>query len=195
MILCATIKLMIEPFPSAAAASDVLDIRRYPNRRFYDATRSKTVTLSEIHEMVVAGHRIRVTETSTGEDITARILTQIILDLDIGKLEMFPEGLLHAVLQANEGMMREFMDTHFHRALELFAESRKKFEAQWKQSTTPVAAQEWMRAWINPFMPPAESPTTAASESLVEVVKDLSRQVAELKKQMAEASENRDDDR
>jgi polyhydroxyalkanoate synthesis repressor PhaR len=183
---------MIESFPSAAAEPDVLDIRRYPNRRFYDANHSKTVTLSELHELVVGGHRIRVTETSTGEDITARVLTQIILDLDIGKLEMFPEGLLHAVLQANEGMMREFMDTHFHRALELFADSRKKFETQWKQSTSPIGEQDWMKAWINPFMPPADAPSAPESESLVDVVKDLSRQVAELQKQMSEQHESRE---
>ena len=189
---------MIESFPSPTTSSDVLDIRRYPNRRLYDATRSKTVTLSELHQLVVDGQRIRVTETSTGEDITARILTQIILDLDIGKLEMFPEGLLHAVLQGNEGMMREFMETHFHRALELFADSRKKFETQWKQSATPIGAQDWMKSWVNPFTPPVE-PTggapAAEGAGLANVVKDLSRQVAELQTQMTEHRESRAGDR
>lgn len=186
---------MIEALPSPTASADVLDIRRYPNRRLYDATRSKTVTLSELHQLVVGGQRIRVTETSTAEDITARVLTQIILDLDIGKLEMFPEGLLHAVLQANEGLMREFMETHFHRALEHFADSREKFEAQWKQSATPIGAQDWMKAWVNPFMPPVDSPAAPESEGLVDVVKDLSRQVAELQKQMTEHRESRNGDR
>lgn len=185
---------MIEPFPSAAAPSDVLDIRRYPNRRLYDATRSKTVTLDELHRLVVEGHRIRVTETATGLDITTRILTQIILDLDHTKLEMFPEGLLHAVLQANETLMREFMDTHFHRALELFAKSREQFEAQWKKSAAPTGAQEWMETWMKPFMSVGSAPANpaASEDGLVGVVKELGRQVEELQKEMAEHRESRE---
>ena len=58
--------------PESAAPPEVLEIRRYPNRRLYDVTRSKTVTLDELHRLVVEGRKIRVTETATGEDITAR---------------------------------------------------------------------------------------------------------------------------
>ena len=51
---------------------DLLEIRRYPNRRLYDVTRSKTVTLDELHNLVREGYQIRVTETATGRDICKR---------------------------------------------------------------------------------------------------------------------------
>ncbi|MGB6220270.1 polyhydroxyalkanoate synthesis regulator DNA-binding domain-containing protein [Haloferula sp.] len=176
---------MIEPLPFPSAAADVLEIRRYPNRRLYDATRSKAVTLDELHRLVVEGHRIQVTETATGEDITARILTQIILDLDIGKLAMFPEGLLHAVLQVNETVMTEFMDTHFHQALALFARSREQYETHWKQKMPSSDPQEWMKAWMAPFMQSVQAEPKAQDDDLAEVVKNLSKQVAEMQKEMA----------
>ena len=166
--------------------SDTVEISRYPNRRLYNVTRSKTVTLDELHRLVVEGRQIRVTETASGEDITARVLTQMILDLDIAKLEMFPVGLLHAVLQANESLVREFMDTHFHQALEVFSRSREQFEAQWRPAVNPAVGGNWMQAWMAPFMggeavSPAKNPEESA---LVGVVKDLSRQVAELQQEM-----------
>ena len=179
----------------SAAPPEVLEIRRYPNRRLYDVTRSKTVTLDELHGLVVSGHKIRVTETATGEDITARVLTQMILDLDIAKLEMFPVGLLHAVLQANENLVRDFMDTHFHQALELFSRSREQFEAQWKPAVNPAVGTNWMQAWMAPFMgtEPAAPEKTPAEDDLAQVVKDLSRQVAELQKEMSRLGKAGDD--
>ena len=181
--------------PDAVAPPEVLEIRRYPNRRLYDVTRSKTVTLDELHRLVVEGRQIRVTETASGEDITARVLTQMILDLDIAKLEMFPVGLLHAVLQANETLVRDFMDTHFHQALEMFSRSRKQFEAHWQPAVGPAVGANWMQAWMAPFMgTEAASPeSTPQEEGLVDVVKDLSRQVAELQQEMVRQRAERDD--
>mgnify|MGYP001828006216 CR=1 FL=1 len=181
--------------PDSATLSRLLEIRRYPNRRLYDVTRSKTVTLDELHGLVVEGRQIRVTETATGEDITGRVLTQMILDLDIAKLEMFPVGLLHAVLQANESLVREFMDTHFHQALELFSRSREQFEAQWQPAVNPAVGANWMQAWMAPFMgaEAASSQRRPEDEALVDVVKDLSRQVAELQQEMVRQRAARDD--
>ena len=179
---------MPQPLPAQAPISEVLDIRRYPNRRLYDATRSKGVTLDELHRLVVEGHRIKVTETASGENITGKILTQIILDLDIGKLALFPDGLLHAILQMNETMMREFMDSHFHQALELFSRSREQYEAQWQKTVPSNAPQEWMNTWMKPFLQAAQlAPSTpkTSPDDLGKIVQNLSRQVAELQQEMA----------
>ena len=167
---------------------ELLEIRRYPNRRLYDMTRSKTVTLDELHGLVRKGYQIKVTETATGVDITPRVLTQMILDLDSGKLEMFPSDLLHAVLQANEKLVGAFMETHFRKALEVFTRSQERFEAQWKPLVDSPATPEWMQSWIAPFMP--ETPVTNGSDrDLRTVVEELGRQVANLQEQMAEGKD------
>ncbi len=51
-----------------------LEIKKYPNRRFYDVTRSRHVTLNDLHELVQAGNEIVVTDTATGADITNIVL-------------------------------------------------------------------------------------------------------------------------
>ena len=79
-----------------------LQIRRYPNRRYYDSTRSQHVTMEEIHQLIRNGHDVRVTDSKSGDDLTAKVLTQIILEHDTPKLGMFPIGLLHQVIRTSE---------------------------------------------------------------------------------------------
>ena len=49
-----------------------LIIKKYPNRRYYDATRSRHVTFEELHSLVRDGYELQVTDSKTGEDITGK---------------------------------------------------------------------------------------------------------------------------
>ena len=72
-----------------------LKIRKYPNRRYYDSTRSRHLTLEALYAAIRDGYEIEVTDSKTGQDITAKVLAQIIIDLDPPKLGVFPVALLH----------------------------------------------------------------------------------------------------
>src|SRR3972149_6713257 len=106
----------------------VLRIKKYPNRRFYDATRSRHVSLEDLYRLVRAGREIAVTDAE-GNDITNVVLTQIILQHDPPKLDLFPATLLHQAIQANQDMIRSFIDQYFSKAMDAFLVSRKQFEA------------------------------------------------------------------
>jgi len=55
-------------------------IKRYANRKLYDTSTSKTVTLNEIAQMVKDGDEIKVIDSSEeGVDITHRVLAQIFI--------------------------------------------------------------------------------------------------------------------
>ena len=54
-------------------------IKRYENRKLYDTEASAYVSLSDIAELVRAGETVKVIDQSTGQDLTAQTLTQIIL--------------------------------------------------------------------------------------------------------------------
>lgn len=53
-------------------------IRKYANRKLYDTTTSRYVTLAGIWELVCSGHDVRVVEHESGNDITALVLSQIV---------------------------------------------------------------------------------------------------------------------
>jgi len=56
-------------------------LKRYTNRRLYDASTSKTVTLDDVARFIQDGDEVSVIENSSGEDITVRILGQTFLKI------------------------------------------------------------------------------------------------------------------
>jgi polyhydroxyalkanoate synthesis repressor PhaR len=53
-------------------------IKRYLNRRLYDAQEKKSITLADLAELIKAGEDITVIDNKTKEDITMPILFQIL---------------------------------------------------------------------------------------------------------------------
>ncbi len=47
------------------AAGKKLEIKKYANRRYYDATHSRHLTLEEIRALILQGFDIRVTDAKT----------------------------------------------------------------------------------------------------------------------------------
>jgi len=186
------------------ASAKCLNIRKYPNRRYYDATRSQHITLEQIHAAIRDGYEVRVTDSKTGEDITGKILAQIILELDPPKLGIFPAPLLHRLIRANVQLVTDFIEKYFNQALAAFMDSQRQFESYLRETMRlgPVAGPmtDWMRMMTGPFVPPFEpgharstrdaQPTSQASAStgqqtdLRAVVDDLRKQVATLQKRL-----------
>jgi polyhydroxyalkanoate synthesis repressor PhaR len=86
----------------ASGNRPTLSIKKYPNRRYYDATRSRHVTLQQVHELVREGHDVTIMDSRSGTDITNAVLAQLILDKESGRVLLFPTDLLHAVIRAND---------------------------------------------------------------------------------------------
>lgn len=132
-----------------------IDLRKYPNRRYYDTTRSRHVTLEEIHGMIRDGSDVHVTDSKTGEDITAKVLAQIILEHDPPKLGIFPVEMLHQIIRANEPLIRDFVEKYFNQAWKAFFESQRQFDKYLRQALglqPPLPlGQEWMRMMMGPL--------------------------------------------
>ena len=130
-------------------------LRKYRNRRYYDTTRSLHVTLEEIYNLVRAGHDIQVTDSQSGEDITPKVLAQIILEHDPLKLGIFPVELLHRVIRSNEPLMREFVDRYFNQFLRAYLDSQREFNRYLRQAmglaNPTVAGADWLRMVMWPL--------------------------------------------
>lgn len=184
------------------SADKHVEIRKYPNRRYYDATRSRHLTLQDIRTLIRDGYDIRVTDSKTGADITAQVLTQIILELETPKLDSFPVPLLTRLIRVNDQMVKDFIETYFHQALNAFLEYQKQIEQRIRQMPgfpglyPPFSA--WTQAMLTPFptgpaaasseKPAGPAPTPGAeanAEELRDLVKNLQQQVAGLQKKLA----------
>ena len=149
-----------------------LEIRKYRNRRYYDSTRSRHLSLQQIHKLIIEGYNIRVLDAKTNEDITSKVLTQILLDYESVKLDMFSSELLTRAIRVNERLLKDFVDVYFRQAFEAYCRSQKQVDQMLRQthhltSVLPTAAssaakllEPWMP--LSAFVPSAPAP---ASES------------------------------
>lgn len=62
------------------AAPGARVIKRYDNRKLYDQHARRYVTLQDLGRMVGDGTEIRVADQKTGEDLTALVLAQVLLE-------------------------------------------------------------------------------------------------------------------
>lgn len=79
-------------------------IKRYANRRLYDADTSKTITLDDVAELIKTGHEVKVIDNISGDDITARVLGQTFLKISTDYYNMdFSTFLLTALIREVSG--------------------------------------------------------------------------------------------
>ena len=179
----------------------ILEIKKYPNRRYYDATHSRHLTLEEIRSLIQQGYDIRVIDAKTSADITAQVLTQIILELDTPKLDSLPVPLLVRLIRMNDQLVKDFIEKYFNQALKSFFDYQKQLEEQIRQTHgLPPAfpsVSAWTKAMLEPFSavfsgapatkPPENEPSSPSEkeEDLHKLVRELQKEVASLKREPA----------
>jgi polyhydroxyalkanoate synthesis repressor PhaR len=73
-------------------------VKKYENRRLYDTTQSRYITLAELADIVRRGADVEVVDAKSGKDLTRQVLTQVILDQQ-ERLNMIPVELLHFIIR------------------------------------------------------------------------------------------------
>ncbi len=126
-------------------AGNPIHIKKYPNRRYYDTFHSRHVTLQEVHDFVVSGRDVTVTDSRSGEDITNVVLMQILLEKDQPKLDLFPSSILHTMIRSNRQALRNTVERFFGPFLGLMAASQKQFDAYLRKSmkSSMMSPMDW----------------------------------------------------
>lgn len=111
----------------------VVTLKKYSNRRLYDTETSKYVTLDDVGDMIRAGRRVTILEAKTGEDVTAFILTQILLEETRKRNILLPVSVLHQIIQFGDNVLGEFFDKYLQRAIQNYLDYKQAFDTQMKQ--------------------------------------------------------------
>ena len=182
----------------------LLEIRKYQNRRYYDTTRSRHLGLQDIHQLVMDGYCVHVLDNRTEEDITVRILTQILLLYEPVKLSVFSSEVLLQAIRANDRLLGEFMELYFRQAFEAFCASQRQFQEMMREARRVAAnltnPAVWMHGLLGPWLK-AGAPRTPVSgegtesglplnvknagENGASTGQDLAGEVAALRKELA----------
>lgn len=172
-------------------AEEPIQIKRYPNRRFYARNMSKYVTLPEIEQMIRDGQTIEVRDSQTDEEITHAVLTQIILERQPEKIALFPVAMLHSIVRSNE-VMSDFLRDYFRHSL-TYLDYLQKHGTVAGGIANPM---HWVQAWMEAFKPgnrataaeqpaasiagPAEVAVNASAAELAERIAELEERIQQL---------------
>jgi polyhydroxyalkanoate synthesis repressor PhaR len=108
-------------------------IKKYPNRRLYDTTLSKYITLEDVRRLVQDRVEFVVRDAQTDEDLTRSILLQIISEEEAGGDPIFTIPALTQIIRfygdAVQGVASDFLQ----RSLAAFGEQQQQFRRQLDQ--------------------------------------------------------------
>jgi polyhydroxyalkanoate synthesis repressor PhaR len=105
-------------------------IKKYANRRLYDASQSRHVTLEDVREFIVKGEKIRVVEDKSGEDITRLILLQVIAEQEQFGKPILSTQLLESIIRFYGNGMQDFMARYLEKSVETFMRQQEGVQAQ-----------------------------------------------------------------
>src|SRR6187431_2802902 len=104
----------------AAPMSEERLIKKYANRRLYDASQSRHITLDDIRALIVKGEKIKVVEDKTGHDITRHILLQVIAEQEQFGRPILSTPVLESIIRFYGSSMQGFLASFLEKSIETF---------------------------------------------------------------------------
>ena len=135
--------------------SDLIVLKKYANRRLYDTQRSAYVTLSDVADIIRRGKTIKAIDAGTKADVTAFVLTQIILDEAKNHNALLPAPLLHMIIRYGENVLHEFFENYLEQTINAYVTYKSKADEQFKKwlevgvDLSEISQQSLTR--LNPF--------------------------------------------
>ena len=161
------------------AAKTIL-IKKYENRRLYDATESRYVNLDDVAHILQRGDEVRVIDVATGEDITRLILTQIVAEGAKTRDSSFPLEILRDMIVASGRASQESALRYTKAMLELYKSTYQAMSPAFNPfEFLHTAGKQESAPPPGPVPPENENGATGGE------VNSLKKRVAELEKLVA----------
>jgi polyhydroxyalkanoate synthesis repressor PhaR len=112
---------------------DTIRLKKYSNRRLYDTRNSRYVTLQDLTGMIKDGHQVEIIDASTKEDVTAFILTQVILEEARKKNILLPVPVLHLIIRHGDDALSDFFNNYLQKTIQNYLAYKKVFDDQFSR--------------------------------------------------------------
>ena len=191
-----------------ASGGERVIIQKYANRRLYNKATSSYITLDDLAAMVREGVDFVVYDAKGGEDITRKVLTQIIFEEEGRGQNLLPIQFLRQLIGFYGDRMQAFLPSFLELSLDSFIRQQERLRGQLSAATPPSmgAFDEQIRQnmalfdramkMFTPFAfrgdemaaaapPPAKTPQSAREDDSLAEIK---RQMAAMQAQLAALS-------
>jgi polyhydroxyalkanoate synthesis repressor PhaR len=113
--------------------TDMIVLKKYANRRLYDTQRSAYVTLSEVADIIRQGKTIKAVDAKSKDDVTAFVLTQIMLEEAKNNNALLPVPLLHMIIRYGENVLHEFFENYLEQTISAYVAYKRNADEQFKK--------------------------------------------------------------
>jgi polyhydroxyalkanoate synthesis repressor PhaR len=173
-------------------------IKKYENRRLYDTTNSRYVNLDEVAGMLREGTEVQALDSTTGEDITRLVLTQIIVEGAKDRDSALPLDMLRQMVIATGKASQEGFAKYMKAMLEMYQNAYRAFPS----AMSPFDFMQMMMspggraagAGAAPTPGPQATdtaPEPAGTREDESEVKELRRRIDEMERLIASSSRTR----
>jgi len=115
------------PRRAASESKQPVVIKRYRNRRLYNARSGQYATLQNIADLMKQGEELVVYDTDTGKNITRHVLIQVVLDQEKnGTHTLLPITLLRQIIGLYDSSIQMLVPLYLEMSIESLARERKK---------------------------------------------------------------------
>jgi polyhydroxyalkanoate synthesis repressor PhaR len=180
------------------AASDKVVIQKYANRRLYNKATSTYITLDDLAVMVREGVDFVVYDAKTGEDITRKVLTQIIFDEENRGPNLLPIQFLRQLIRFYGDQMQAFLPSYLELSLDGFIRQQERVRTQFaamnpagigsyeEQIRQNLALFDRAMKMFSPFsLKPGDDAPGPAPEPVKDDLDDLRSQLKAMQEQIA----------
>src|SRR5271165_4560158 len=118
-------------------AGERVIIQKYANRRLYNKATSSYITLDDLSTMVKEGVDFVVHDAKSGEDITRKVLTQIIFEEEGRGQNLLPIQFLRQLIGFYGDRMQAFLPSFLELSLDSFIRQQDRMREQMTHVTPP----------------------------------------------------------
>ena len=141
-------------------------LKKYPNRRLYDSTDSKYVTLHDMRQLIVDGESISVTDSRDGSDITRAVLMQILSEQEAeGHEPVLTNRALEQIIRFYGDRLGSVASRYIEQSILTLLEHQDQFRSRMRQlselNPLNIMRQALDGAAPRNPPPPAEEPPDA----------------------------------
>ncbi|MCD6034852.1 MAG: polyhydroxyalkanoate synthesis repressor PhaR [Rickettsiales bacterium] len=108
--------------------TEIVIIKKYPNRRLYNTQTSSYITLDDLREMIRREEEFEVQDAKTGKNLTHSVLAQIIFDQESKGSSLLPTTFLLQLVRFYDDNVQSLLPNYLETTMQYFIHNQEQLQ-------------------------------------------------------------------